>query len=299
MAFGLEEMYGDGGSLFAYLGGNTWGRFDAGGLSWDPFTMVDEFMAEDMGSKKAFLEGVIGGAHTVAYVGSYLAANLPFAPGPIALVGEVGLLAMDEPEILRDSQTWQQIKAIEGFASSVGDALDDFMSPISLLSSAAGAVSDIIDGTFSMEDFAYEFAGRWAGGDEDEWGDDDGPVMAGSRINGKTARQLRKWIRKTKGDIVRVYAIVDKDNSLQEHRYFGVSNDLVRRGREHGHVELKPIGAPLPRNLARAVETYLMERHGTLGVSNRKRSLSPKRPFSPTARMVAEKWLAKHASSML
>lgn len=35
MAFGLEEMYGDGGSLFAYLGGNGWERFDAGGLSWD------------------------------------------------------------------------------------------------------------------------------------------------------------------------------------------------------------------------------------------------------------------------
>jgi hypothetical protein len=34
MAFGLEEMYGDGGSLFAYLGGNTWGRFDAGGLHY-------------------------------------------------------------------------------------------------------------------------------------------------------------------------------------------------------------------------------------------------------------------------
>jgi hypothetical protein len=38
MAFGLEEMYGDGGSLFAYLGGNTWGRFDAGGLyTWDEY----------------------------------------------------------------------------------------------------------------------------------------------------------------------------------------------------------------------------------------------------------------------
>jgi hypothetical protein len=31
-AFGLEERYGDGLSLYEYLGSNGWGRFDAGGL---------------------------------------------------------------------------------------------------------------------------------------------------------------------------------------------------------------------------------------------------------------------------
>jgi hypothetical protein len=32
LAFGLEERYGDGLSLYEYLGSNGWGRFDAGGL---------------------------------------------------------------------------------------------------------------------------------------------------------------------------------------------------------------------------------------------------------------------------
>ena len=287
-----------GGVCLRTWGGSPWGRFDAGGLSWDPFTMVDEFMAEDMGSKKAFLEGVIGGAHTVAYVGSYLAANLPFVPGPIALVGEVGLLAMDEPEILRDSQTWQQIKAIEGFVTSVGDALDDFMSPISVLSSAAGAVSDIIDGTFSIESFAADLAGNLTGGDEEEWGDDDGPVMAGSRAVRSTTRTVAKWLNRSAGKPVHVYRIVQPRPDGDINRYFGITNDLKRRGIEHGHVPIE-IGPPLPRNKARAVETYLMQRHVTLGMFNRKRSIGQNRNVYGPAMRFAEQWLAKHAPDLL
>jgi hypothetical protein len=93
IAFGLEGHYGDGMNAYEYLGSNPWSRGDPMGLSWDPFNLVDEYLAEDAGSKAAFLESVIGGFKTAAYVGAVLMSQLPF---PIAsIVGELGADALE------------------------------------------------------------------------------------------------------------------------------------------------------------------------------------------------------------
>lgn len=95
-AFDVQSLYGDGMNLYEYLGSNPWSRRDPLGLSWDPFSMVDEYSADDAGSRAAFLERVIGGAKTSAYIGATLISMLPFpiisnlgALGASALEGEV------------------------------------------------------------------------------------------------------------------------------------------------------------------------------------------------------------------
>ncbi|MBX3408093.1 MAG: hypothetical protein KF869_15160, partial [Phycisphaeraceae bacterium] len=95
-AFDVQGLYGDGMNLYEYAGSNPWIRADPLGLSWDPFSMVDEYLAEDAGSKAAFLERVIGGARIYAYVGATLLSMLPFpvisnaaALGAAALEGDV------------------------------------------------------------------------------------------------------------------------------------------------------------------------------------------------------------------
>ncbi|MFZ4573927.1 MAG: hypothetical protein ACOYN0_05985, partial [Phycisphaerales bacterium] len=70
MAFGLEEMYGDGGSLYGYLGGNGWERWDPEGLSWDPFSVVDDYMEEMAAERAAFLSAIGQDLKAVAIVGA-------------------------------------------------------------------------------------------------------------------------------------------------------------------------------------------------------------------------------------
>ncbi|MBX3378439.1 MAG: hypothetical protein KF678_15705, partial [Phycisphaeraceae bacterium] len=93
IAFGLEGHYGDGLNVYEYLGSNPWNRSDPMGLSWDPFSMVDEYLAEDAGSKAAFLERISGGMQAAAFVGSLILSQLPF---PVAMVaGELGAAALE------------------------------------------------------------------------------------------------------------------------------------------------------------------------------------------------------------
>jgi hypothetical protein len=55
--FDLRARYGDGGSLYAYMGGNPWLRGDPMGLSWDPFDdMVMDYLAADIGQRHAALD---------------------------------------------------------------------------------------------------------------------------------------------------------------------------------------------------------------------------------------------------
>jgi hypothetical protein len=59
LAFSMEEMYGDGLNVYEYLGSNPWNRTDRIGLSWDPsFSIVDDYIAADAGSRAAFLQAV-------------------------------------------------------------------------------------------------------------------------------------------------------------------------------------------------------------------------------------------------
>jgi hypothetical protein len=93
-AFGLEELYGDGANLYAYLGSNPWQRHDALGLSWDPFSMVDEYLAEATGNTAAFLSQIGQGLAATAVVLATVASNLPF---PItSTLGELALVALGQ-----------------------------------------------------------------------------------------------------------------------------------------------------------------------------------------------------------
>ncbi len=94
VAFDLQGRYGDGANLYQYLGSNPWRRFDPMGLSWDPFDMVDEFLAEDAGSKAAWLAQAGQHARAAAIVAATVASYLPF---PIAsLAGDIALVALGE-----------------------------------------------------------------------------------------------------------------------------------------------------------------------------------------------------------
>lgn len=111
LAFSMEDMYGDGLNLYEYLGSNPWSRTDPMGLSWDPFSIVDDYIAEDAGSKAAFLERIVGGAKTAAYVGSVIMSVLPFPVS--AAAGELGMAALEghvSPEL-------QMAAKIMGYAS--------------------------------------------------------------------------------------------------------------------------------------------------------------------------------------
>ena len=67
-AFSIEDRYSDGPNLYEYLGSNPWGRSDPLGLSWDPFDMVDEYLAESTGAQAAFLTQLGQNAKAVAVV---------------------------------------------------------------------------------------------------------------------------------------------------------------------------------------------------------------------------------------
>jgi hypothetical protein len=257
--------------------------------------MVDEYTAEDMGSKKAFLEGIVGGVEVAAYVGAYLAANLPFVPGPVALVGEVALFAMDEPGALTENGTWQLIKSGFQMAEDVQNAVGSMLNPINHLAAAAGMVSDVINGEFGPESMMQAFDTITGGGDDEEFeegGAGGEHAVAGMFTGAKKA--LRKAIRKSKADLVHVYVIVEVlSTGRVALRYFGISKNLKVRGEAHGH-DLIQIGPKIPRKLAMAVETWLMQRHGTLGMFNRTRSLGTQHQFYTMAMDVAEKWIIRH-----
>jgi len=94
LAFSMEGMYGDGMNLYEYLGSNPWNRSDPLGLSWDPFSMVDDYLAETAGSRAAFLTQIGQDAAAVAVVTATIASYLPF-PG-VGALGDLALYALGE-----------------------------------------------------------------------------------------------------------------------------------------------------------------------------------------------------------
>ena len=90
VAFSLDGLYGDGANLYQYLGSNPWMRNDPTGLSWDPFSIVDEYLAEDAASKAAFLGALGQGAKSAAIIGAQIAALFP----GVGAVGELALAAL-------------------------------------------------------------------------------------------------------------------------------------------------------------------------------------------------------------
>ncbi len=94
IAFDLSSRHGDGANLYEYLGSNPWNRSDPMGLSWDPFDMVDEYLAEDAGNKAAYLTALGQGGKAVAIVAAQIATYLPFPAASVA--GELALVALGE-----------------------------------------------------------------------------------------------------------------------------------------------------------------------------------------------------------
>jgi hypothetical protein len=123
MAFDLEGLYGDGGNLYEYLGGNPWQRHDTLGLSWDPFDMVDDYLAEDAGSKAAFFERVIGTARAAAYIGAVIASTLPI-PLPVGVAAFMAADALEgrvPPELAQARKVLGYVM-LTGFVARIGAA---------------------------------------------------------------------------------------------------------------------------------------------------------------------------------
>ena len=80
LAFDMQGLYGDGGNLYEYLGSNPWTRGDVLGLSWDPFDMVDDYLAETAGQKAAFLNHIGMASKAIAVVTATIASHVPFPP---------------------------------------------------------------------------------------------------------------------------------------------------------------------------------------------------------------------------
>ncbi|MCE7974373.1 MAG: hypothetical protein DYG92_08660 [Leptolyngbya sp. PLA1] len=97
VAFDLSQRYGDGSNLYEYLGSNPWNRSDPMGLSWDPFDMVDELIAEHAASGAALLSAVGSGAKAAAVLAAHIATYLPFPAANIA--GELALVALGEQDM--------------------------------------------------------------------------------------------------------------------------------------------------------------------------------------------------------
>jgi hypothetical protein len=110
LAADLGQMVGDGVNLYQYCRGNPLLGDDPSGLAWDPFDMVDDYLAEDAASKGAFLMGVIGAAHVTAYMGAYAASWMPGAGG---ILGGTATAVMGTPAALQGSMLLQVMNAAD------------------------------------------------------------------------------------------------------------------------------------------------------------------------------------------
>ena len=97
VAFDLSQRYGDGSNLYEYLGSNPWNRSDPMGLSWDPFDMVDEIIAEHAASGAALLSALGNSAKATAVLAAHIATYLPFPAASLA--GELALVALGEQDM--------------------------------------------------------------------------------------------------------------------------------------------------------------------------------------------------------
>jgi len=147
LAFSMEGMYGDGMNLYEYLGSNPWNRSDPLGLSWDPFSMVDDYLAETAGSRAAFLTQIGQDAAAVAVVTATIASYLPF-PG-VGALGDLALYALGE-QTGTETATMLALGVIPG-----GKLLGNFGSYLSKIGSSAWRGAKHYAGNFGRAIFNY------------------------------------------------------------------------------------------------------------------------------------------------
>jgi len=224
MAFSTEERYGDGYNLYQYLASNPWNRSDPMGLSSDPFDMVDAYLAEDAGSKAAFMGQIVSGARSAAYIASYIASILPF-PAP-SLAGSLAMTMIGEPDELANSEAWAAAKTV-GNAINTAIALK-FMgqATIAFFRTAKSYAS-----TFGAVGFRAGFA----------------------KFAAKSWQTLKGAIA---GPDACVYL------GIREHAavYVGITNDISVRNRRHGNRFDKTLRITpyLKRILALGIETAII-----------------------------------------
>ncbi len=117
LAFGIDTMYADGTNLYQYTKSNPIRYRDPFGLSSeDPFDIVDDFVAESVGARAAFLERIVGGTRTAAYVGATIASLMPFpVTSTLADLGASALEGDMPPELV-------MARKVVGFATLGGMA---------------------------------------------------------------------------------------------------------------------------------------------------------------------------------
>ncbi|MBK7406254.1 MAG: hypothetical protein IPJ41_17020 [Phycisphaerales bacterium] len=281
LAFDMEGLCGDGGNLYEYLGSSPWERSDILGLSWDPFDMVDEYLAEDAGSKAAFIDRAIGFWHTAAYLGAYIASWLPFPPAMI--LGEIAMAAMGEP----DTALWNAVKGAEQELMALADML--------------GGIH-----IFAVETAAY-------------YSDRFGSRSVGTAVPGGLTSQGNQLAMFTGMQLVAlggvalaglpttdVYVTYRGNNIV----YVGNSRDVAARFAQHNTPTRKyPNGRGFTRYSritsqkvsvlqALAIETAVIERHratGRLALENKIRSMSPRRAIFGLAMNWAGAWIRQNA----
>jgi hypothetical protein len=244
-AFSMEGSYSDGSNLYSYLRSNPWQRDDALGTSWDPFTALDDMMADAAAERAAFLSQIGSGMHAVAVVAATIAANLPF---PVAnLAGNLALAVLNGGDI----------------SSVLPNAATGLMPGGRLLQGALQGV-----GSFAgrMMVTATRMAGQYAA----RYGR---PILAamGPTVNRLVARGLTcaaqgiEFFMGGKWDTV-VYLAYRGGKPVYVGITSGKLNDRLRqhntRGTKsrgpRGFDDLIPITIPLPRRLAMAIETVII-----------------------------------------
>ncbi|MBX3408091.1 MAG: hypothetical protein KF869_15150 [Phycisphaeraceae bacterium] len=277
-AFDVEGLYGDGMNLYEYAGSNPWMRADPLGLSWDPFDMVDEYVAEDMGSRRAFLERIVGGTHVAAYMGAYIASCTPM---PVAMtLGTLALAYIDEPEFLGVSEAWQMTKAVGDTVSKL--YLLKVLGQAALSHSVAAHRMYIQHGSRGIASASVR-AGRIA-------------------ANGAAYGAAMNWLAQGPTNWT-----VYEGRDARGIRYVGISNNVDRRSGEHAaryKIEAIPGASNLTMNQAKAIETALMTSDPNLkelpghvirpGLDNKIESISPRRGYFAGAMSLARSYITKN-----
>jgi predicted GIY-YIG superfamily endonuclease len=243
LAFSFEGWYGDGHNLYQYLGSNPLLRYDPLGLSWDPFDMVDDYLAETAGQKAAFLGKIIGGAVASTYYASTILSALPF---PAAfLIGELGLALVDNADMILHPSYTSTIQAAIEFGGSP----------------------------------AERAFGKLLGQSQEAYYDAQADYQPGGHTGEVATASFSEMLRAGPA----IWILYEAKNALGEVVYYGVTTDLQQRRRDHGprFARVDVIRGGLSNCQARALETYSIERGRSMGLKleNKIRSISPRRAF--------------------
>ncbi|MCC7390710.1 MAG: hypothetical protein IT431_18335 [Phycisphaerales bacterium] len=251
LAFDLEGLYGDGGNLYEYLGSSPWQRSDVLGLSWDPFDMVDEYLAESSGNSAALLERLGQTAKALAVTAAHIMTYLPFPAASIA--GELALVVLGEQD-LETAMEQIALGLIPG-GKLVGAAGRAIKASASVIGKAVGRTS-IYASTAAIH-YAAKGGPRLAGAMT--------ALGAGAKLAAKTANKATAWLKK--GRQTRVYIGVVGHARIP--RYVGITSQSKAARMAKHNARRPPLGLPpfsdlewvtpnpVPRNTARAIEQVL------------------------------------------